>query len=654
MGFKSSGINNIDALLKGEYWSDTGKPATLSYSVATTGSGALSNTHVEMLKEAFKQWSLVANISFTQVNSGGNIRIAGQSGEAGVSTSNPDWSWWNPFSWDTNKLGHVDVKLGTASGLGIGARFLEVATHEIGHAIGLKHPGNYNEVNGKLKGGESPFLPYQEDNTSNTVMSYNNGGRNAATPMAYDIRAIQYLYGARSLNPGDTTYKFDTVNSYHDGSRSQGLKSNLMKLSLWDSGGIDTLDLSKLETRPSGYHFDINGGNFLTTNDAFNAGKYTPRDKDKTTTEQSATTYGTSIAFGTQIENVIGTSSNDIILGNGANNVLKGGGGDDVIHGNGGSDSLYGEAGNDILYGDSGSFVSKIFPGKDFLYGGDGDDTLYGREGDDYLDGGTGKDIMYGGSGNDRFIVDSIGDRVVEYAGEGTDWVDAYINFTLPDYVENLKLGTGNASNGYGNSLVNSIIGNTNDNFLWGYGGNDYLEGGVGNDNLYGGDGDDNLAGGENRDLLYGGNDQDTLLGGNGDDYLFGESGNDKLLGGTDKDTLVGGVGNDTLLGGTQADTFYFLRPNEGADFIQDFNRAEGDKIQILARGFGGKLTAGQLSDSQFVLGASATSSAHRFIFNTSTNILSFDSDGVGGMGAQELAKVGPGVTLTNSDIWVV
>jgi Ca2+-binding RTX toxin-like protein len=661
MSFNKSGINNIDALLSGKYWNSTGKAVSLTYSISDGSENPLSSAQIAMVQEAFRQWSEVARITFTPVASGGHIRISGTDGSSGLAKS-------TRAGRHTQKLSHVNISLGNQSKEGIGNWFLQLALHEIGHALGLKHPGNYNLVDGEMKNGTPPFLPYADDNNTNTIMSYNSKGAYAATPMAYDIRAIQYLYGARPQNAGNTTYRFDTVHSYNDGTQPKGLSNRPMKLTLWDSGGVDTLDFSRLASKPSGYHFDIREGGILTTKDALDAEKYPPKDNGRKDIsdkkyQQKTTSFGTAIAFGAQIENVTGSSSDDTIHGNGLANTLRGGAGNDKIYGHSGNDELYGGAGDDILYGDSddsGNFLGRLlpslewlFPDNDSLYGGADNDTLYGGRGDDYLDGGTGNDTMYGGKGNDRYIVDSPGDRVVEYAGEGADWVFASIHYTLPNHVEHLKL-IKDATIGVGNSLNNFILGNEANNYLYGYGGDDHIYGGGGNDHLYGGDGNDILEGGFGNDNLYGGNDHDVLYGEEGDDYLFGEAGDDRLIGGSGRDVLVGGLGHDTLIGDADADTFYFLRPNEGTDFIQDFNRAEGDKIQILARGFGGGLIAGQLGDSQFILGASATSSSHRFIFNTSNNILSFDPDGAGGVGAQELAKVSSGVTLRSSDIWVL
>ncbi|MFP3926796.1 retention module-containing protein [Pseudomonas sp. W5-36] len=76
----------------------------------------------------------------------------------------------------------------------------------------------------------------------------------------------------------------------------------------------------------------------------------------------------------------------------------------------------------------------------------------------------------------------------------------------------------------------------------------------------------------------------DTLLGGNGNDILFGQGGNDILNGGNGNDILIGGKGNDILTGGAGADTFAWKAGDTnsgGFDVIKDFNKGEGDRIDL-------------------------------------------------------------------------
>jgi Ca2+-binding RTX toxin-like protein len=294
------------------------------------------------------------------------------------------------------------------------------------------------------------------------------------------------------------------------------------------------------------------------------------------------------------------TGDNISVLWNSVN--LLGTAGDDTLTGGAGNDTLRGSGGNDLLIGAAGN---------DNLLGAAGDDTLIGGLGDDTLDGSLGADSLVGGAGNDLYIVDNLGDVIVELPGEGIDTVRSTITFTLGANLENLTLlGTDNI-NGTGNALDNLIIGNSGNNILNGGLGNDSLQGRVGNDRLRGGDGDD---------------------------------------------ILTGGPGNDTLTGGTGNDIFRFNNPSEGIDRITDFVVGE-DKIVISASNFGGGLLAGALDPLAFRFGAgpiSATTSAHLFIYNTTNGALSFDVDGVGGTARVQIATIVGAPALSVTDFVIV
>jgi Ca2+-binding RTX toxin-like protein len=208
----------------------------------------------------------------------------------------------------------------------------------------------------------------------------------------------------------------------------------------------------------------------------------------------------------------VGNASANLITGNDADNVLSGLAGNDTLRGGLGLDTLFGGTENDTLEG------------------GAGDDTLDGGDGNDRLDGGADADSMIGGLGNDTYIVDHVGDIVVEANNGGTDAISASISVVLNDFVENLTLTGAAALTGAGNALANVITGNTGDNVLTGNAGNDRLIGGVG------------------ADQLFGGTENDTLEGGVGVDTLEGGDGNDRLDGGADGDSMVGGLGNDTYI----------------------------------------------------------------------------------------------------------
>ena len=89
---------------------------------------------------------------------------------------------------------------------------------------------------------------------------------------------------------------------------------------------------------------------------------------------------------------------------------------------------------------------------------------------------------MEGFAGNDTYVIDNVGDVVIEAAGGGTDTIRTAFNFTLAADLENLTLlGTGNV-NGTGNDAVNVLTGNSGANQLDGGVGADTMQGGLGND----------------------------------------------------------------------------------------------------------------------------------------------------------------------------
>lgn len=249
-----------------------------------------------------------------------------------------------------------------------------------------------------------------------------------------------------------------------------------------------------------------------------------------------------------------------VIMGTNAANTLNGTALDDHILGLGGNDVLNGLAGNDILDGGAGN---------------------------DTLDGGLGADVMLGGLGNDIYIVDNLGDQVIEAAGAGTDTVrTTLLSYGLGENVEHLTfIGSGNFT-GYGNALANTLTGGAGNDVLDGGAGADRLVGGAGNDSYYVdnpgdvvveaagagvdtvystsasftlganvenyvhlGAGAANASGNGLANQMTGGAAADTLRGLGGDDVLSGLGGNDTLYGGAGADSLLGGEGADTLFG---------------------------------------------------------------------------------------------------------
>ena len=253
---------------------------------------------------------------------------------------------------------------------------------------------------------------------------------------------------------------------------------------------------------------------------------------------------------------ISGNIGNNVLIGLDGNDTLNGGAGDDTMAGGTGNDSYYVDSIGDVVIELSGEGSDRVFSslnyvlgenienlslqgtgdingtgnisnnsisgnignnvligldGNDTLDGGAGNDSLLGGTGNDVLLGGAGDDTLHGGAGNDSYYVDSIGDLVVEHAGEGTDRVYASLSYTLGDNVENLSLQGTDHISGTGNIANNSITGNIGNNTLNGLDGNDLLDGGAGNDILLGGTGNDTLLGGAGSDLLSGGTGNDIF-----------------------------------------------------------------------------------------------------------------------------------------------
>ncbi len=191
-----------------------------------------------------------------------------------------------------------------------GTYAFQTLVHEIGHAIGLTHPGNYNGGDTRPEDADGNYLGVLEDTFYNSVMSYRQSGQdiNNVTFQPYDMLALRYLYGKNNVNLGDTKYTFND-----DRGR---LVDNIV-----DDGGTDTLDFSALTV---GLGLDLTPGKFS------NVGR---------TASGAAVLGNLTTSLDAVIENAIGTALGDTMQGNAVNNALFGGGGDDIIDGGNGNDT---------------------------------------------------------------------------------------------------------------------------------------------------------------------------------------------------------------------------------------------------------------------------------------------------------------------------
>ena len=147
-----------------------------------------------------------------------------------------------------------------------------------------------------------------------------------------------------------------------------------------------------------------------------------------------------------------------------------------------------------------------------------------------------------------------------------------------------------------GGGSVNVLTGGNGDDVQVGGESADWIYGGLGNDQPYGGASTDGVFGGEGNDILVMGTGHDAGWGGAGNDYIYAGTGNDFLFGGTGYDVLLGEAGDDWLDGAGAQDTVDYLFGGIGADnfmvhnlpganVIEDFDRAEGDRILLLDTG---------------------------------------------------------------------
>ena len=469
------------------------------------------------------------------------------------------------------------------------------ALHEILHALGANHPGDYD--GGRSNSNYDEDVHYFQDSNQYTIMSYWEGTRTgasydrvgASTLQLHDVMAMQKLYGANtSAFDGDTVYGFWSNTDRRPWTMTSD--NDHMFGAIWDTGGTDTINL---EDSSDSARIDLREGRYSST---------------------GGHTYNFAIAYGAVIENATGGSGDDWLSGNGVANRLVGGAGADTLVGRGGNDTLmgganddlfYGGNGRDSFYGDDGSdtvsydYVSAdllidlrddlarrqsgggeelLFSienavggsGDDDMRGDDGDNLLQGEDGNDRLVGRQGRDVLEGGRGRDHLLggvsIDELygGDgRDVLDGGLGSDFINGGSGRDTVDYsaeqgrvIVDLRENSGRGYQNYLDDIrnVENIRGSAHDDTLRGDGLANTVWGGDGEDEILGRGGADLQFGNLGADRLYGGDGADRQFGGDDADTVFGGRGPDLMRGGAGDDTLIGGLGDDDLRGGTGSD----------------------------------------------------------------------------------------------------
>ena len=505
---------------------------------------------------ALSAWSAVADIGFREVTAPEPANmferlVAVLPGAAGQHTL-PDADGADS-GWRTLGSYWHDWEAWTPGALRPGGTAFETILHELGHALGLAHPFDAPTFPGVATVDDLGDNDLNQ--TRYTIMSYLRGPFHPAgtfdyghdaTPMAFDIAAVQDLYGANTTtNAGFDTYVLPDAN----------VPGTVWRC-IWDTGGTDRL----LYTGARPAVLDLRAATL--DNSPLGGGAISRAD---------GVFGGFTIAHGVVIENATGGSGNDTIEGNAFANHLIGNDGADSLTAREGDDTVEGGAGNDLIRGGLGD---------DQLYGEDGDDTIAGEDGDDLIGGGIGADHLFGGAGVDQITGLDGDDWIVGGAGD-----DSLFGNTQNDRIEGDD-GTDWLSGGEGDD---TLIGGAGGDELFGGDGNDWIDGGTERDSIHGGDGidtvvytawdgpsdvnlttglatfpgqyteivlfiEDLLMGGGN-DTLTGSADANRLHGGAGDDILRGEGGDDLLIGGDGNDVLAGGAGRDHIDGGAGFDT---------------------------------------------------------------------------------------------------
>ena len=617
-----------------------GTPGTVTYGFALnpTDSSARAMTAAEIARtlEAIQDFEEVANLTFTRISDAGSDYISNlATTEIDFQAEDGTNGGYATPSWSSGTMISSTVHIGVAGMADYGSWSYKTALHEIGHAVGLPHPGDYNGAGAQSYGLQAV---YAQDTYMYSLMSYwshtitggdtfetvtGPGGATAfiggyATGLLlHDIAALHRLYGANmSTRTGDTVYGFNST----EASTSHWHLSDWQDFfvaAIWDAGGNDTIDAS-------GYY----------ENQVISL-------VEETFSSLGGLTYNLSIARGAVIENAIGGHGDDYLIGNAEDNILNGGAGLDVVDYSAatagivfdvtmssfsaaglGTDTLVSIEGvigtefDDTLTGDDSDNFFEVRGGNDSVTGGLGTDwlslngatsgvaitattlstgsitaagigtnTFTGIEGiegtghADTFEGNSGQQLFRGGGGDDIFIASAGADSYD--GGAGLDTLDLRASTSAIQ----LALGSGivYASGSLGAfthinfehvnmTAYNDWVNATSDNNIINtYEGNDTVYAQSGDDIVSVGSGNDFVSGWYGNDTIYGGGGSDTLDGSFGDDTIRGDAGIDTITGGDGVDRLRGGDDGDTISGDAGND---FLYGEEGNDSL---NGGTGD-----------------------------------------------------------------------------
>jgi Ca2+-binding RTX toxin-like protein len=659
-----------------------GNAVSLSYSFLsaaptynpTAGFAGFSAAAREATREALETVSAAARVAFNEVAGVGAITFGmnAQGGGAGYAFI-PSFSYTSSggeiVSVTAQKLAGdvwLDSTEGwTAADFEPGRNGSGILVHEIGHALGLKHPFEADSPGGFT-------LAPAFDNKAWTVMSYtehpkglfrtvtDNGGGSFSwvyeyiqpeTLMPYDIAALRHLYGANTAHrTGNDSYTFDTARPF--------IKT------IVDAGGIDTISVANFSR---GCVIDLRDGHFSSIRILSDA---LPAGVTETHTDIYDGTDNLAIAFGVLIENATGGSGADRLTGNAAANVLDGGGGNDTMAGGNGSDTYRVAQAGDVV---SETQAGASSGGTDlvcswlaaYTLGANLENGRIMSAASANLSGNTLNNVLFAGAGNN-----------VLNGGSGTDTAD--YRHAAAAVTVSLVPTTGQATGGSGtdtllgierltgSSLADKLTGNAGANTLNGAAGADTLTGGSGNDTYYVDNLGDRLvessAGGT--DTVYsslatytlGANVEGGRINTSATAGITGNSLNNSIRAGAGNNILDGGSGIDTVDYGTAAgavavslaSTATQATGGSGSDRLSGFENIVGSRHNDTLAGNGG---ANQITGAAGADRLTGGAGADRFVMNSlsgSDTITDFLSGSDKIIVSQAAIRIGDGDTTVD------